>query len=865
MTSEEMADGSSGKIRHYAIPSIERCDQCHMGSSNQSFILGFNPWQADRRPPFEGGIYEEPHEDELDQLARLVEYGVISGIEPGQAKLEESQGDRAPRNNHELTAQGYMMGNCAFCHNPNGFPTVQNPILAPFDLYPSETGGVFQFPLEKYSSRAKFGPNQQVRFPYITPAFGNHPGGASVTSGKAYDFATNSLSPVTDVNRGLNVAGHEIWVKEGTASDVAYNRFVVDPLTGEPFQPVFTFLGPWRSLIWRNVYTPFTYSEDSAIFIHMPRNVPGFDCRAQKIMADWMLSIPSKDCQGGTGCAGKEAAMQPGDTGYNLDQPYEEVFPDDPEYRRAESDAEDRVEAYRNSVTGQHCPTDEDIIDPQVVLSPSLLGTERKEYPAPQDQIGPPNGPRVVQDPAAWGAMRDGVPNHAHWVSVDTTDNYSLGWTPRRSNWQAVLADRTAEVSPQVSLVIDELQQLHIDEANKTFAETPIAMGLWSPECWDSMAAANSPTIAQLQIKTLQRSANDLKDLEIWTRERDLGGSPLPLFGRVHFQSRGEAVFRAICQNCHGRDADSRSPLATTIGELTGGETRVANFVDGIFGPRAAPGLFAEDAFRINYGARPADWQVRYMLFMGLGGTEAVIPEIAVNLVKTSPFYGIAVGAGGQTGANMLEAASGKCGLLLEMLWQVKAGMTVTRSTKGFLGGTAEYELWESLCGFQNEPVVRVMLPSNANGVLFESYSSVGSYRSKNDAGAWVYPPDHPVGNRLGKVQIGIQPDNYLPWCVKPTFDFPLEAVKARFLAEGVPESIAPICPDELFATAFGGKLLHILPGTVNPSFDNAQALDRIKRRGAMNAGMSAYYYLDGVTKGTFEPAAAFDSCGAVQ
>src|SRR5262249_26932432 len=149
----------------------------------------------------------------------------------------------------------------------------------------------------------------------------------------------------------------------------------------------------------------------------------------------------------------------------------------------------------------------------------------------------------------------------------------------------------------------------------------------------------------------------------------DIEPMPLPLDGRVHYQSRGEAVFRAICQNCHGRQADSRSPLATTILELTGGQTRVANFVDGLFGPPRAPGSYARGEFTIDQGATPQDWQVRYMLFMTLGGTEAVIPAQVVSLIAKSPFYGMGVQAGRDTGAaasaNMLTSAGQTCEQLL--------------------------------------------------------------------------------------------------------------------------------------------------------------------------------------------------------
>src|SRR5262249_10089146 len=76
MTQMERAELTSGSIRHYAIPSADRCDQCHMGSSSRAYILGFSPWQADRRPAGEGGVYvdhdHEPTDDEIAQLRRLI-------------------------------------------------------------------------------------------------------------------------------------------------------------------------------------------------------------------------------------------------------------------------------------------------------------------------------------------------------------------------------------------------------------------------------------------------------------------------------------------------------------------------------------------------------------------------------------------------------------------------------------------------------------------------------------------------------------------------------------------------------------------------------------------------------------------------
>src|SRR5262249_40835225 len=83
-------------LQHYAIPGRLRCVQCQLGSPTKDLLLGFIPLQVARRPTGEGGPYDTPGADELTQLQRLIDVGVISGIDsPADVKpLEESQGAR---------------------------------------------------------------------------------------------------------------------------------------------------------------------------------------------------------------------------------------------------------------------------------------------------------------------------------------------------------------------------------------------------------------------------------------------------------------------------------------------------------------------------------------------------------------------------------------------------------------------------------------------------------------------------------------------------------------------------------------------------------------------------------------------------
>ncbi|MCG5052041.1 MAG: hypothetical protein KA712_03685 [Myxococcales bacterium] len=889
MTSDELANAASGKIRHYPLPSRERCVECHMGSQNHSFILGFTPWHVDRRSADDemSGVFEPPFADELEQLQRLIEWGVIEGIAPGEAKLEESQGTRKPRNKYEAVAQGYMMGNCAFCHNPTGFPTVQNPVLKDFDLFPSATGGVFQFPLEKYSPRAKVGPLQTLRHPYITPAIGDFELTDGFTGSETEKPNTKTLRELT--SRELFPTLDYLPPVGPRSNNPGQNLDELDPVEG-----IFKFYGPWRSLIWRNVYTPFTYEEDNTLFIHMPRNVPGYDCRAQTIMAEWMLSIPSipklkklavNDPVTNTILVPGHEQYKKGATGF--EQPYQEVkegeFPYEnvvagdgnklPDrdgraygYQNAVTEAELRLQRFRNSLTGSHCPDDDDTVDP---------GVAKGERKAPIDE-GRLNGARV--NVAAQGTLRDAVPDRAHWVVVDTTDRKDV-WKPRRSQWKDILVDRSPSVpvSPEVSTVVDMLQGLFLDSEQERFATESLPMGFWAPECSESQEASTSS-------KRLSAWQAELASSSPSPGYQWLVAKEGPRFAlrdgarRVHQQSRGEAVFRATCQNCHGRDIDSRSPLAATILELTGGGVRVANFLDGMLGPVAAPGQFAHTEFQgAKGGGTPADWLARYMVFMGMGGTLSAIPPIAVRLVSTSPFYGSAPKAGDNVkDANMLESARALCRSVLDLPWEVKffrnpataaTGMYLdARSIVPFVENSGHLELWASLCGFRNTPTVRVFteaFPSpaateNAADLFREPTGSV--YLAKSPEGEWLYPQNHPVGTLDGRVEKGINANNLFAWCVAPKSEEDRQRAVSHFRLAGVDdEKDMPFCPSPVLARAFGNKGVHQL--WPRSSALVPRLLDDWTRRGAMNAGVAAYYFLDGMTKKKLQPKIGFDEC----
>lgn len=114
-----VVDEATLRTRDYAIPGRHRCTECHMGSTGRNFIIGFTPLQLNQRRQYEGGRETIPTSAELTQVERLIDYGLLKNM-PQELPALETSGSLPPKNEYELRAQGYFVGNCAHCHNPNG-------------------------------------------------------------------------------------------------------------------------------------------------------------------------------------------------------------------------------------------------------------------------------------------------------------------------------------------------------------------------------------------------------------------------------------------------------------------------------------------------------------------------------------------------------------------------------------------------------------------------------------------------------------------------------------------------------------------------------------------------------------------------
>jgi mono/diheme cytochrome c family protein len=795
-------------VRRYAVPGRERCIQCHMGSPSGSFVLGFTPLQVWRRPQGEGGVIEPAGEDELDQLERLIDYGVITGIESSAdiIPLEDSQLPRKPRNEHELTAQAYMFGNCAHCHNPRGFPSKENPELEPLlNFWPAAGGGIFEFPLETYSPRIKRGINGDIPMPYITPSI-------------------RDLTPRTGVQH----------TRKYDVNDTGLVTTVVH------------LDAPWRSLLWRAVDTPFPYADDYAIFPHMPMNTAGYDCRAPRIVGDWMVSIPAKlkhpELDENTpdplrGYVGKPIDRTP--------QPWVEVKPGSSAYGKAVEKAALRLKDWRTGERYPFCADATDILDPDVVSGLCVVPEDKENVFA-----------SVVEG-------RDSVPERVHFFETDLTE-VPPPWYPRRLDWDAVVG---AQCLPCLD---PNSRDLDLQRARQEAEAGVIAMLTGEPVCEHpcptpegteacSACAFGGPPAAGARITPAFRTfALGEIPLGLWQKKPGCdfsSESKVESFGPpesrpawmknvaadapVYTPLPGEAVFDMICANCHGVNADSKGIQSQKVAELTGGKSRVANFMEGLFGPSGDPGANRARVFPDSGGATSEDWAARYMAWMALGGTQAVIPTPVLQLVARTDVLGVPRAGFDMTASpNMLAVAQELCRFVLPnntgrpVFGMTGGGWVYDYSETPLITAHGDADLWQKLCSIDNRPVVRALnfqiRPAPQPPVLDIYYGD--AFRWGEGYGT------APVGDHRGRVvQGGITPDNVFPWCIKkPPAGTLLEQATAFATANAVDGSPLPFCPDAVVAS---------------PAL-TLQDFAAWTQRGAINAGFAVYLFLDKLSKG---------------
>jgi len=865
---------------HYAIPGRLRCVQCHMGSATNDFVLGFFPLQVARRANGTGGTYEPTGDDEVTQLQRLIDYGVISGIDsPADVlPLEQSQGSRKPRTSAELTAQAYMIGNCGHCHNPAGFPSVSKPELANvLQFYPnSGSGGIFELPFELMSPVRSRGANQDIPVPYITPSLYDYP----VTKSDLVRMDNGvSVDPTTD---GSQVTWTPKFNPDGNAKtcskdnpDKLARAYCGDRTSGPPF-----VLAPWRSLIYRNVDTPFPYFDDFVPFPHMPMNSAGYDCRAPRIMGDWMVSLPS--------VRKKPELIEywlpnsqstPGDGTYDdSPQPYREVRPGDLDengvdaYPAALAAADARLAAYHDGVRYQYC---------QDILGADIFDTN----PGARGGIYRPDVTRFLlggqppDDPTRTGEYAQppiGVPYHAHWFNYDPTDP-PPPWSPRRADWQDIIVNRkpdtalpagggglSADLQHTRQVTVEAVNEASLTNDLRTYAttETPFALWQQKPECAQKLAA--QPTISSLS------------NPPAWVTATQPSGDAL-----VYMTSPGAALYRNICFNCHGPKADGHGLQADALAASSEGEARPANFHEGLFGPSSSPGANLLATFG-TIGTSGADmtvalaWGSRYMAWMALGGTLKRIPEDIISQVEATRVFGEArqdlvyLPGSNTASANMLNLAKGLCSVFLPDLDQ-RNGHYGQNDHQQFVRGAepmfyppynfndtpliavnGDKEMWTTLCTRFSPLVVRVYVPTiNTMGggydVTLQAFYYADGYPPgappPAPAAANGYPPNAPVLDDNRVQQMGVSPTNHYPACLDAS-----DKTAVAWLADKPIRTTThmPDCPPQFLANtnAVLWRYVDLQFGDDTLKAQQADNMLNWELRGAIATGMTVFSYL---------------------
>ena len=551
---------------------------------------------------------------------------------------------------------------------------------------------------------------------------------------------------------------------------------------------------PWQSMLYRNTESKQTYDDDFAVFPHMPMNSSGYDCRAPLLMGNWMLSVVARPARD------SDTAFVP---------PFVEVPPSDPAFAYWSRLADQRLEAFHKNPRVAQCSTPADIV----------------RRPIPGDNLG-----EKTLSPAL---DAEGTPRFPTYLVSDFTE-IPGDWLPRRPDWKDVLVDADVAKLKASSLfeertrgeLIESLRAVSVSSNLRSFVRTPQVLGQWKRN--DACDFSSVRKVGDLTREETPRwISSQLSPPE--------AGAPL------YELAPGEAVFQNICSNCHGRLADATSNLAGTILSLTGGETRVADLRNGLFGPVGQAGTNLERVFGTE------DWASRYMLWMTLGGTQRLIPQVALKIVGSSLVLDQRRGSLTAASANMLSLAIDLCARTLpvdpdsgvpdfaQAMAFEPATATVGYRNSPVITDNGDAELWEGLCRVDNPVPVRALKPASW---FSESAELPELYVTR------LYPRagyGGPVGGS-GQVFASLTDTNTSPWCLD-TQGLPEE--RAFLARHRVNEQPIPECPTGLRA--------------LTPEQGLAMA-----RRGAMNAGLAVFVFLDDVAHGRVIAQPRYDECEQV-
>ncbi len=266
------------------------------------------------------------------------------------------------------------------------------------------------------------------------------------------------------------------------------------------------------------------------------------------------------------------------------------------------------------------------------------------------------------------------------WLEEDFTE--PPVYVPRRADWNDAQNGIPADL--RALIFTDALQEV---------ARTPIASGYWikKPTCHFPDLAAPEGGVRP------------------WMLRPD--GTPKRPFGEVYYQTPGAAYFTNVCQKCHGPRANGETGIARTILFATGGQTRVANLRDGLFGHGGA-NLALFDILDPTGTMR--NIAGNYLIWMASGGTHAYFPPELEPIV-------------GPNGGNMLNLVRQTCAQLL-------AG-----HPNQLLPSYQVYEIYSKVCAFENPITPELGFQPGTNVPLDAALQKVWLDRAARNAGWMIF------------------------------------------------------------------------------------------------------------------------------
>ena len=335
------------------------------------------------------------------------------------------------------------------------------------------------------------GANQDVPIPYITPSLRDYPVADDMQNRLDNGANLAPPDPSSGIKREITWSPKYDTQLEGslwapgcsavTSSDPISDAFCRGRRTGHSFVPA-----PWRSLVYRNVDTPFPYFDDYVPFPHMPMNTAGFDCRAPRIMGDWMVSIPAILKAQYQGISEDVIPHNRRPRDWNLPARLHRRAPAVPGGQarrhpirggagRCARRASPSITAAYATTTARTCwgTTSSTMLDPSRFVKyndpakarPDRLLPDPNRVSSRRHSAIDPLKPGYYVQPAM------GIPYHAEWFDYDPTD--ASPWAPRRSNWPTVLKSGI----PDSSLPSGQINLDHGDDRCPAAADRSPANG----------------------------------------------------------------------------------------------------------------------------------------------------------------------------------------------------------------------------------------------------------------------------------------------------------------------------------------------------------------------------------------------------